>query len=846
MSKIKNSSTNTSLATQYQFIKWIEIILSILLIAVLIFFTYTEIFLKPYLGFSINWNTGIVTSLDPVAEDSLRIDDQILSINDIEISKINKSIQENPLVHTDVGKNWDILLLRDGEEVHLQYPKPNQSEQTFLHIISGDWILPYPFFAAGIIAFLFIRPRTKTRLLLILFFYTFALWISAGLISPTGYWESSTIMRVFVWLSLPIAIQLHWRFPIPFNFSRKWINITAYGLIIIAVILEILSPNPNNAYLLAFLMTLISSITMLIIKYFRFKAHRKIFRPLLLAYLLAIIPLATMGISLILGSGPLKGNIALLGLTALPGFYFFIGYRIHLKRHIPRINFAQTLFTLGILMIFFINFLFQFLPATLINPLISNIVSFLTTLFISITGFGILLIMPALANDQANLYETETYTLRLSANRTAALIIFMVLVGSITLTMMFLITSLADSSTTTTFLAAFLSIIITIISTQLYKPYRGVFDRLLLGIQQPPEELIRGYAHSISTSLDRESLENLLKNEILPSLLIRESILFHIHDDVQISPLFSTGLTDAVVSHMQKNISGYKENHAGKDYIDSITNDYPWVRLALPMEIKGEKVGLWLFGRRDPNDIYNPDFIKDLNSLANQTTLALLNINQAELLQSLYNANVNRQEEEKANMARDLHDVLLPSIGYLVELQSNNCSSAEFEQAVQRINNMIRDIMSGLRPATLDLGLAIALEELADEPKAQIGGDINIQTHLITPEPITYDKNAELHLYRMVQQASRNALEHAQANTILIHGTILSDSLDLHIEDDGVGFQMTGTPDLRALIHRQHFGLANIFERAKIIKADVKIDSQLNQGTCVHIFWHPQNYTKID
>ena len=109
-----------------------------------------------------------------------------------------------------------------------------------------------------------------------------------------------------------------------------------------------------------------------------------------------------------------------------------------------------------------------------------------------------------------------------------------------------------------------------------------------------------------------------------------------------------------------------------------------------------------------------------------------------------------------------------------------------------------------------------------------------------------FKKQAELHLFRMVQQASRNALEHAQANKILIHGTLLPDSLDLHVEDDGVGFSIKSIPDLSTLIANRHFGLANIFERAKIINADVQIESKINKGTTIHIFWTPLNFLESD
>ncbi len=395
-------------------------------------------------------------------------------------------------------------------------------------------------------------------------------------------------------------------------------------------------------------------------------------------------------------------------------------------------------------------------------------------------------------------------------------------------------------------LSSLINVVLISLSVLSYKPYRKLFDRIVLGIQQPPEELIRGYALSISTSLEKEALATLIKEEILPSLLIRESMLVYIEDSPQIKTLFSTGLADLDIKQVEEifkqSLPDIKENQI----LESLQMNASWVRVTVPLKSKGKIIGVWCFGRKEPSEIYGPDLNKDLNSLANQTTLALLNIHQAELLHALYNANVIRQEEEKADLSRDLHDVLLPSINYLVDLQENACPPDEFEQAVQRINNMIRDLMSGLRPATLDLGLAIALEELADEPESQIGGVIEIQTQLTIPEPVKYDKDAELHLYRMVQQASRNALEHAQAKKILIRGSLSPDAVDLHVEDDGIGFQIDGTPNLSNLIAKHHFGLTNIYERAKIINAEVAIDSQVNGGTRIHIFWSPERHHKFN
>jgi signal transduction histidine kinase len=798
--------------------------------------TYANFFLNPYLGFSINLNSGIISAVDPFLEEILQIDDTVIRVNGIPTEDINNSVLDNPFIQTKEGEFLTLSILRDGEEIEVILPKPPQSNRQLADMVFSDWILPIPFFSAGLITILFIRPRSKTRLLLILFFYSYAIWIGFGTISNTGYFHSPMLMRLFVWLSVPISLQLHWNFPKPFTPMKKWVNILGYGFFGVCVILEFINALPSNTYFTAFLFSIVSSIAILLIKFFKFKDIRKIMRSLLLAFFLALFPLLLMVVLSTLNIAPPKTNMALLGLTAIPGFYFFTAYQIHLNRKVRNINLAMRYYTFGICFEFLLNFMIFIIPPSEINPSLNNIIPFLMISFIMITGFGILLIMPALANDQVDLFNTESYTLRLSANRTAAFINFILfLVPIMLLTLLIFPIGVQQSLSNIIFYISFNTVFVGI-SILSYQSYKEWFERVVLGIKHPPEELIRNYARRITTSLDIHALAELLKVEVLPSLLIRESALFYFSGQSNIKNLFSTGVRldeQSAIAFLGRSLCLPAETLQR-----NIHAEFPWVRFSLPLQIESDIFGVWLFGRKDPDDNYDQDLIKDLEVLGNQTTLALLNIRQGALLQALYQSNVDRQEAQKASVARDLHDVLLPSIGYLVELQSNNCDTLEFEDAVQRINDMVREIMSGLRPSSLDMGLNIALEELADEPEAQIGGRVKIHSDLTTPaEPIYYDKTLELHLYRMVQQACRNALEHAQASVIYIRGTLTDDQIDLSVEDDGVGFELDGLPDLGLLIINRHFGLANIVERAKIIHADVTIESKPNKGTRLNFYW---------
>ena len=79
---------------------------------------------------------------------------------------------------------------------------------------------------------------------------------------------------------------------------------------------------------------------------------------------------------------------------------------------------------------------------------------------------------------------------------------------------------------------------------------------------------------------------------------------------------------------------------------------YSWIRLILPLKLGEETNGYWLFGRRDPDDIYSQLEIPILQSLASQTAIALSNILQTERLKSMYEGNIDRYEQERLRLSR--------------------------------------------------------------------------------------------------------------------------------------------------------------------------------------------------
>jgi two-component system sensor histidine kinase DegS len=101
--------------------------------------------------------------------------------------------------------------------------------------------------------------------------------------------------------------------------------------------------------------------------------------------------------------------------------------------------------------------------------------------------------------------------------------------------------------------------------------------------------------------------------------------------------------------------------------------------------------------------------------------------------------------------------------------------------------------------------------------------------------------DVELNVFRIIQQACQNAIQHGSATLIYLSGLIDPDCVDISVEDNGCGFEIGEKLDLPSLLANHHFGLAGMLERADLIKAKIYISSAPGKGTLVHIVWKFSN-----
>lgn len=196
------------------------------------------------------------------------------------------------------------------------------------------------------------------------------------------------------------------------------------------------------------------------------------------------------------------------------------------------------------------------------------------------------------------------------------------------------------------------------------------------------------------------------------------------------------------------------------------------------------------------------------------------------------------REEERAHVARDIHDDLGASLTALqLDLNWLRHRLAAQPPLTEKIDamlelaggamNSVRRILNDLRPGVLDhLGLWAALECLFQEQQARSGLAFRFDC-APEVERCRLGREAEIALYRIAQEVVTNAQRHAQAKTLRLCARACGRDLQLEIADDGRGMRLAPNPG--------GFGLLGMHERARALGGDFSVDSAPGAGTTVRL-----------
>lgn len=204
---------------------------------------------------------------------------------------------------------------------------------------------------------------------------------------------------------------------------------------------------------------------------------------------------------------------------------------------------------------------------------------------------------------------------------------------------------------------------------------------------------------------------------------------------------------------------------------------------------------------------------------------------------------ISVSEEEKARLARELHDEMganLTAIGMALSTVGEHLKDSHPAQAAAlgcarktllQTVELKRRIIEDLRPSLLDnMGLAAALQSYCSDfaRAAQLDCEALVEGDVDSAGPMH-----AIALFRIAQESLNNVAKYAQARHVVVHLAREGEGLALEVSDDGVGIP----PD--AMRRPKSHGLLGMRERALLLGGTLTVERGVNgQGTCVQA-WVP-------
>jgi signal transduction histidine kinase len=198
-------------------------------------------------------------------------------------------------------------------------------------------------------------------------------------------------------------------------------------------------------------------------------------------------------------------------------------------------------------------------------------------------------------------------------------------------------------------------------------------------------------------------------------------------------------------------------------------------------------------------------------------------------------------DQQRADVARELQESLAQSLAgllYQISAAQRACTdpscARDLETArgiAQRCVEEMRQLSGRVHPRVLDdFGLAAALRHLARTSQTD-NTSVNVHVEAAAAERLTgMDGASAAVLYRVAEEAVRNALQHAKAKTIDIRVDAAADVVSMVIRDDGIGFDAASEE-----FTRKGTGLGVLSERLAFAGGDCDIDTGPGRGTTIAV-----------
>jgi signal transduction histidine kinase len=342
--------------------------------------------------------------------------------------------------------------------------------------------------------------------------------------------------------------------------------------------------------------------------------------------------------------------------------------------------------------------------------------------------------------------------------------------------------------------------------------------------------VIIDYTHAVLFSLEELTLITLA---VRGPQQLKEALPFRIQIDS------SETLALLLDEHLPRRIADVWEDDPAAKFLRSILNKKAAVLLKgvrawmwVPLAVNGRIIGGIGVAHIDP-DRFTAHHADLALIVANQAAITMINAQLYEQAQTLATL------QERQRLAQNLHDAVNQSLfsasliaEVLPRLWKRNPTGAQ--QSLEDLRRLTRGAMAEMRgllgelqPLVLtDTDLGDLLRQLGDA----LTGRTNIPVTVTITEYESLPADVQLVFYRLCQEALTNIAKHARASQVAIHLQQDAGTVELHIQDNGRGFNPEHTPS-------GHYGLNIMRERAESVGAVLLINSRPKSGTEIVIRW---------
>lgn len=405
-----------------------EVCLTFAVLLWMVFYTYTYFVNKPYIGYETNQSKTITNVIIPVKQmDGLQHGDILRRVGIVTAADLEKDLSVGYLNSLRAGDQVEIVVERQGQLKKIPYTIPGINAGEFFNRLNSQWFIPYIFWLAGMVTLLFLRPRNQQRLLLALFCYLTAAWLSTSNCSGDHFMNAALALRSGVWLMVPVYLHMHWMFPSPLCRLPVWFWVILYVLCVVLALMSWLQLLPQKTYLIGFIIAIVGSLILLVVHLVAQPAERRSLGGLVIALGMVLLPVITILVVQTLNIPFDFPAIIVLGLAALPGFYFFTLYRRQLtnerSRQANRLVWAYLVAIFSGLLLCVVVGLLALTPMIYEVLFSLEIIAAVILLVIAILSFAPFVVLPALADEQITLRLGDG-KLSFSANRAASGLIF--------------------------------------------------------------------------------------------------------------------------------------------------------------------------------------------------------------------------------------------------------------------------------------------------------------------------------------------------------------------------------------------------------------------------------------